>query len=76
MHLPLLPVRHCAADLADLLEERGWRFSDDQIQFRNTVLLDLARSEDELMAAMKQKTRYNVRLAGRRGVTIRQVLIY
>lgn len=63
----------CAADLAGLLEERGWRFSEDQIQFRNTALLDLAPSEEELMAAMKQKTRYNVRLAKRRGVTIRQV---
>jgi lipid II:glycine glycyltransferase (peptidoglycan interpeptide bridge formation enzyme) len=62
-----------AASLAEVLKGRGWRFSDDQIQFRNTVLLDLARSEEELMAAMKQKTRYNVRLAARRGVTIRQI---
>jgi peptidoglycan pentaglycine glycine transferase (the first glycine) len=63
----------CAAEMADLLETRGWRFSDDQIQFRNTVLVDLACSEVELLAAMKQKTRYNVRLAKRRGVTIRKV---
>ena len=37
-----------------LLEARGWRFSQDQIQFRNTVLIDLSRSEEELLAAMKQ----------------------
>jgi len=61
-----------APHVTALLGERGWRFSDDQIQFRNTVLLDLDRSEDELLAAMKQKTRYNVRLARRRGVTIRK----
>jgi lipid II:glycine glycyltransferase (peptidoglycan interpeptide bridge formation enzyme) len=53
------------------LEERGWRFSDDQIQFRNTVELDLTRSEDDLLAAMKQKTRYNIRLAGRKEVAVR-----
>ncbi|MFN2146063.1 MAG: lipid II:glycine glycyltransferase FemX, partial [Anaerolineales bacterium] len=41
-------------------------------QFRNTVLVDLSKSEDELLSCMKQKTRYNIRLAGRRGVTIRQ----
>ncbi len=54
------------------LEDRGWQFSEDQIQFRNTVLIDLEASEEALLAAMKQKTRYNIRLAQRRGVTVRQ----
>ena len=53
------------------LKRRGWIFSSDQIQFRNTVLVDLTPSEDELLARMKQKTRYNVRLAGKKGVTVR-----
>ncbi len=53
------------------LKGRGWRFSDDQIQFRNTVELDLTRSEEEILAAMKQKTRYNIRLAGRKEVQVR-----
>ncbi len=53
------------------LNQRGWRFSDDQVQFRNTVLIDLAAPEQELLGRMRQKTRYNVRLAERKGVTIR-----
>ena len=53
------------------LKRRGWMFSSDQIQFRNTVLIDLSPSEDELLARMKQKTRYNIRLAGKKGVTVR-----
>ncbi len=53
------------------LERRGWRFSSDQVQFRNTVWIDLTASEEELLARMKQKTRYNVRLAARKGVTVR-----
>jgi len=53
------------------LKRRGWIFSSDQIQFRNTVLIDLSPPEDELLARMKQKTRYNVRLAGRKGITVR-----
>jgi len=53
------------------LTQRGWKFSQDQIQFRNTVMIDLSPSEDELLGGMKQKTRYNVRLAQKKGVTVR-----
>jgi len=50
---------------------RGWKFSQDQIQFRNTVQIDLSPSEDEMLRRMKQKTRYNIRLAKKKGVTVR-----
>jgi lipid II:glycine glycyltransferase (peptidoglycan interpeptide bridge formation enzyme) len=53
------------------LEAQGWRFSEEQVQFRNSVMIDLTPTEDELLAKMKQKTRYNVRLAVRKGVTVR-----
>ena len=54
------------------LRSAGWRFSNEQVQMPNTQLIDLTNSEDDLLAAMKQKTRYNVRLAGRKGVQVRQ----
>ncbi len=54
-----------------ILLAAGWRQSPEQIQFRNTMVLDLRASEDELLAGMKQKTRYNLRLAERRGVQAR-----
>jgi peptidoglycan pentaglycine glycine transferase (the first glycine) len=53
------------------LRDRGWHLSDEQVQFRNTVLIDLKVSQDEILARMKQKTRYNVRLAERKGVIVR-----
>jgi len=53
------------------LQSSGWRFSQDQIQFKNTMLINLKRTEEELLGSMKQKTRYNIRLADKRGVEIR-----
>lgn len=53
------------------LKNDGWRYSNEQIQFKNSVLIDLSKSEEELLAGMKQKTRYNVRLATKKGVIVR-----
>jgi peptidoglycan pentaglycine glycine transferase (the first glycine) len=69
--IKLDPDLSISADVTQDLEARGWRLSPDQIQFRNTALLDLARDESEILAAMKQKTRYNLRLAERKGVCVR-----
>ncbi len=41
------------------------------IQPRRTIVVDLTAPEEEILARMKQKTRYNIRLAARRGVTVR-----
>ncbi|MBM3153339.1 MAG: aminoacyltransferase, partial [Chloroflexi bacterium] len=41
------------------------------IQPRRTILVDLTSSEKEILARMKQKCRYNIRLAGKKGVTVR-----
>jgi len=54
------------------LAARGWAYSSDQIQFRNTVWLDLTPSEEIWLARMKQKARYNLRLAQKKGVTVRR----
>jgi len=53
------------------LARRGWRPSAEQIQYRNTVVNDLTPDEETLLAAMKPKWRYNIRLAERRGVVVR-----
>ncbi|MFH1973360.1 MAG: peptidoglycan bridge formation glycyltransferase FemA/FemB family protein [Patescibacteria group bacterium] len=37
----------------------------------STILLDLAPSADDLLAAMHQKTRYNIRVAAKHGVAVR-----
>ena len=41
------------------------------IQPPRTIIIDLRGSEEEILARMKQKTRYNIRLAEKKGVTVR-----
>jgi lipid II:glycine glycyltransferase (peptidoglycan interpeptide bridge formation enzyme) len=53
------------------LQAAGWRRSTDRVQFDNTILLDLTPAEEQILARMKQKTRYNIRLAQRHGVQVR-----
>jgi lipid II:glycine glycyltransferase (peptidoglycan interpeptide bridge formation enzyme) len=43
----------------------------DPIQPRRTVILSLAGEEADWLARMKQKTRYNIRLAEKKDVTVR-----
>ncbi|HOZ36270.1 MAG TPA: peptidoglycan bridge formation glycyltransferase FemA/FemB family protein [bacterium] len=37
----------------------------------STILVDLTKSEEELLGAMHQKTRYNIRLAEKKGIQVR-----
>ncbi len=39
----------------------------------STIIIDLRPTEEEILAAFKQKTRYNIRLAAKKGVTVAAV---
>jgi peptidoglycan pentaglycine glycine transferase (the first glycine) len=49
----------------------GLRPSVQSIQPPRTILLDLTGNEEQILSRMKQKTRYNIRLAHKKGVTVR-----
>ena len=68
---PDRPLEPAGQTALKLLTRRGWCFSPEQIQFHNTVVISLTPPPDDLLAAMKSKWRYNIRLAERKGVTIR-----
>lgn len=53
-----------------LPEPTGLKKAASDIQVPSTIMLDLSVGEDALLSAMKQKTRYNTRLAGKKGVEI------
>lgn len=60
-----------ALKIIESLQKKGWVISTQQIQFKNTFLVNLESSEDELLSKMKQKTRYNIRLANKKGIRVR-----
>lgn len=53
-------------------EEWNLRKSATDVQPPDTVRLDLRGDDDALLAAMHRKTRYNIRLSRRHGVTVRR----
>jgi len=42
------------------------------VQPRRTLIVDVTPDEDDILMAMKSKTRYNIRLASRKGVEVRE----
>ena len=52
------------------LAELGFQLSPHPIQPRRTLVVDLRPDEEAILAAMKQKTRYNIRLAARKDVLV------
>ena len=70
--LKIEPWLEDGVERAARLRALGFRPSPQTVQAPRTVLVDLApRAEEDLLAAMKPKCRYNIRLAQRKGVTVR-----
>jgi peptidoglycan pentaglycine glycine transferase (the first glycine) len=69
--LKLEPDREEDPVLAGQLQALGFRPSSQGIQPRRTLVVDLQGEAGAILGRMKQKTRYNVRLAARKGVTVR-----
>jgi peptidoglycan pentaglycine glycine transferase (the first glycine) len=69
--LKIEPHLEDAPKWADCLTAHSFLPSPHVIQPRRTLLVDLDATPEVVLSRMKQKTRYNVRLAARKGVTVR-----
>jgi len=69
--LKIEPNREEDPRLGEQLRSIGFRPSPHTVQPRRTIVVPLDTEPDPILGQMKQKTRYNIRLAERKGVTIR-----
>lgn len=53
------------------LKRRGFQINPHHVHIRNEWVLDIRPDAKTLLAGMKEKWRYNIRLAGRKGVVVR-----
>ncbi len=67
--LRLDPAWRNSDDLTKILGDSGLIFVG-QVQPKSTFILNLAKSEDELLTSMKSKTRYNIKVAQKNEVKI------
>ena len=63
-------------DIRNLLAEIGFRKGRYDLNFSDTMMLDISGTEEDLMSGMRGKkgksTRYNIRMAAREGVEVYQ----
>jgi peptidoglycan pentaglycine glycine transferase (the first glycine) len=57
--------------MATTFVRHGLQPSHQTVQPRSTILIDLDGDEEELLGRMKSRSRYNIRLAARKGIVVR-----
>jgi lipid II:glycine glycyltransferase (peptidoglycan interpeptide bridge formation enzyme) len=70
--LKIEPELPDSPELAQVLSGLGFHPSAQRVQPLSTIHIDLAPDEAAILDRMKPKWRYNIRLAERKGVTVRQ----
>lgn len=70
-HAIFLKIEPDVWDNENILHPSSFIPSKQNIQPPRTIIIDIRGSEEEILARMKQKCRYNIRLAEKKGVTVR-----
>lgn len=71
--LSIEPDWETGSEFDDAVRSAGFRHTDNTILIPRTLILDLSRSEDELLADMSKKHRQYIRKSGREELEFREV---
>jgi len=70
------PEHNVNFNFSNILISNRYKRSSDFVQIRHTGHIDLVPNLDQIIAGFKSKTRYNIRLGIRKGVTVRKASKY
>lgn len=70
--LKLEPNEEDTSQARERMQALGFQLSPQTVQPPRSIVIDIAPDEDAILANMHQKWRYNVRLAGRKEISVRR----
>lgn len=72
VYLRVEPKLRAHPAISAALADTGFSFLGRGVQPQQTLVINLLQNEDDLLRGMHQKTRYNIRIAVRHGVTVEE----
>ena len=66
-----LKIEPLSDSVIELIYPAGFKKSNKELQPKRTVVIDLKQSDDDLLSNLHHKTRYNIKVAEKNGITVK-----